>query len=523
MPSELAEKSEALTDYVVNELPARIDEIAADQDLTHPHLSERLANQGLLPMFGFPTRVRHLFHREPRKAYPWPPERGVVDRNLDFAISQFAPGSETVKDKRIHTAVGVADYRPSGGILEADSQPLGTPIEVGVCGACKALDTEGSSADRATCPVCGDGEHYRRMRLSEPRGFITDFTPGRNFEGSFEWTPRASRPRMSASTTEGWRTEGSARVWTGKERVYAINDNDGRDFEFQRLSNGSGWVVSEAFPKPSQLPNLDKNAGIDRRALVSITTTDVMLVGFDKDRTMPGLDLSPLSVSGRAAWFSFGFLLRSAAASFLDVDRNELRVGLRPLRLGEQVEGEVFLSDSLENGAGYSTYIGRPTVFDEFLRYLLKVHAPLLKSHRPQGQDCDSACYDCLRDYANMAYHGLLDWRLALDMARLAAGQQIGLSGYWHGIGEDLVEQFCKDFDGTATRFGALPGVEVHDRALIAIHPLWNIHPEHCVKELSEAILDAKSHGFARWETVDLFDLSRRPTWVMARIWQIGP
>lgn len=297
-PSKLVERSEALTDYVVNELPAHIDKIAANDDLTQPDLSERLANQGLLPMFGFPTRVRHLFHREPRKAYPWPPERGVVDRNLDIAISQFAPGSETVKDKSIHTAVGAANFRPRGSTLEPDPEPLGPPTEVGVCGACQALDTEGSSSDRKACPVCDSGEpEYRRMRLSEPRGFMTNFPSGRNFEGSFEWTPRASRPRMSASTTEGWRPERSARIWTGTGQVYAINDNGGRDFEFKRLANGSGWVVPEAFPKLSQDPALDESAGIDRRALASITTTDVMLVGLDRDRTMPALDLSPLSGS----------------------------------------------------------------------------------------------------------------------------------------------------------------------------------------------------------------------------------
>ena len=37
-------------------------------------LSERLANVGLLPMFGFPTRVRFLFHKKPFAGYDWPPE-----------------------------------------------------------------------------------------------------------------------------------------------------------------------------------------------------------------------------------------------------------------------------------------------------------------------------------------------------------------------------------------------------------------------------------------------------------------
>jgi len=523
-PPELLEQSESLISFVADELPSQISNVVTDPTLSHPDLSERLANRGLLPMFGFPTRVRYLFHRRPRRAYPWPPERGIIDRELDIAISQFAPGSEIVKDKAIHTAVGVANYAPRGNTVVSDPEPLGSVKEVGLCGMCQALDTRVSQTDPATCPICGNSSAYRRIRLSEPRGFRTDFSSGRSFDGRFEWTPRASRARMSATISiEDWRQAYCARIWSDTSRVYAINDNDGNDFTFNRISDGSSWIVPTAFPDDSRISRLDETADTDRRALASITTTDVLLVGLDRDRIRPGLNLSPVFVSKRAAWFSFGFLLRSAAASFLDVDRNEFRVGLRTLRWRGQLEAEVFLSDFLENGAGYSTYLGRPKVFEQLLQHALEGYR--LETHGPQNQPCDSACYDCLKDYANMAYHGLLDWRLALDMARLARGQEIGLSNYWSGIAESLVAHFCEDFDWTETQFGPLPGAETQDVALIAVHPLWNVHPDYCVEELAEAIIEAESRGFTRdeprrWMPIDLFELSRRPAWVNAHIWQ---
>src|SRR3546814_3512369 len=46
-------------------LVPEIDDAVANQHLTQDHLSERLANAGVLPMFGFPTRVRYLFHKRP--------------------------------------------------------------------------------------------------------------------------------------------------------------------------------------------------------------------------------------------------------------------------------------------------------------------------------------------------------------------------------------------------------------------------------------------------------------------------
>lgn len=531
-PPELSRRTAGLVEYVTDRLPEEIREAVDDTTLTQTDLSERLANRGLLPMFGFPTRSRYLFHDAPRSAYPWPPERGVVDRDLDLAISQFAPGSETVKDKAVHTAVGVANYVPQGGHLSSDPNPLGAPAAVGMCAACQALVTGERAETAIACPACGSGApDYRGVRLSEPHGFRTDYTPGRGFDGAFEWTPRASRARMSADIEEvGWGRTGNARVWTGEKQVYSINDNNGNDFGFRKLERGQTWVVPEAYPRyPHGVPRIDDSVGEDRRALASITKTDVLLVGLDADRVTPGLDLRPAGargrVSGRAAWFSLGFLLRGAAAVFLDVDRNELRVGLRTLERDGRLEGEVFLSDFLENGAGYSTYLGRPGVFPRFLDSVLGTHATHLEHHGVGGRPCDGACYDCLKDYANMTYHGLLDWRLALDMARLAGGQEIGLAKYWSGVAEDLVARFCQDFGWNQTRFGPLPGAEVDGIALIAAHPLWDVRPDHCVEDLAEAIIAAEDRGYAengerRWISADLFDLSRRPGWLEARVWE---
>jgi hypothetical protein len=62
--------------YVATELLPLIDGYAQDSP-GHLALSERLAFHGLLPMFGFPTRVRYLFHGgPPSNSQNWPPERG---------------------------------------------------------------------------------------------------------------------------------------------------------------------------------------------------------------------------------------------------------------------------------------------------------------------------------------------------------------------------------------------------------------------------------------------------------------
>src|SRR5262249_38747575 len=155
---------------------------------TADDLSEHLAEQGLLPMFGFPTRSRYLFHRRPQAPYPWPP-RGVVDRELAIAVSAFAPGGQVVKDKAIHTAVGVGAWAPRGGQVVPQRDPLGPRRRVALCRTCLYLAED--PEETAQCPVCGeiDEQRFRIVDIAQPFGFRTDFRP-KDFEGSFEWSAR---------------------------------------------------------------------------------------------------------------------------------------------------------------------------------------------------------------------------------------------------------------------------------------------------------------------------------------------
>ena len=216
--------------------------------LVQDALSERLANVGLLPMFGFPTRVRYLFHQRPTAGYDWPPDEGVVDRDLDLAISQFAPGAETVKDGLIHTSVGVVHYRPQGNTVQSSSRiRSGPPRPIGFCRSCQAVDVQPASP--AACPVCGatplQNPGYEVMQLSQPLGFRTWFGRDRDFEGFFEWTPRASRPKMGA-TLQPLTPRANFGIWSGQETIFVVNDNGGRCFDFEKLNPGETWVTREA-------------------------------------------------------------------------------------------------------------------------------------------------------------------------------------------------------------------------------------------------------------------------------------
>ncbi|MBK7180405.1 MAG: DEAD/DEAH box helicase [Chloroflexi bacterium] len=514
-PPDTRAKRNELVEWVIHKLPQKLDEACQNPNLTQVDLSERLANAGWLPMFGFPTRVRHLFHNQPKHSFPWPPERGVVDRDLDIAISQFAPGSETVKDKAVYTAVGLVNYTPSPrGNSPETGDPFGTPVPVGMCDYCQALDTEPEEL-QTTCPTCGRSSHYRLLALSEPTGFMTDYrSRGRAFDGRFEWAPRASRPRMSAAVTiDDWQPVGRARIWAKRpQEIYAINDNGSDQFAFQPY--GDGFAVPEEFPEHAPKPESDPNPIL--RSLASITRTDVLLVGLTNDVRQTKLNFTPLAIGRRAAWYSFGFFLRSAAAKRLDIDVNELRVGLRTYReADDSIGAEVFLADTLQNGAGYASFLGTPDEFGRLLDYMLDNGKDGYQMATTQHQhECDSACYDCLKDYSNMVYHGLLDWRLAMDMARFARdGIPPDLfSGHWRGMAEKHIRSFCQAFAWKPAEYGGLLCAEASDwgEVVIPFHPLWNDDIHHLVPSLATAIASVEDKGF-KPRLADLFNLARRP------------
>lgn len=176
------------------------------------------------------------------------------------------------------------------------------------------------------------------------------------------------------------------------------------------------------------IPGTFATGDVEHVALGAVEHTDFLFVGSvaptDLDR---GIRLNLVSgihqPSGapdvtegrRAGWFSLAFLLRTVAATNLDILPLELNAGIYS---GVTATGEptvqAFLADTLENGAGFSTHLGSEQFLPEFLDAITNYLAELEDDDHPHA--CNSSCYRCLRDYGNMAYHALLDWRLARDL-----------------------------------------------------------------------------------------------------------
>lgn len=443
-------------------------------------LSERLAHYGLLPMFGFPTRVRYMYLNRPFQSYPWPPAN-AIDRDLPLAISAFAPGAETVRDGSKYRSAAVVAFQRGGYQPTPVADPMGPTFPVNQCRRCNSVrnaDTSVPHDPLAVCPQCGaHPTHYRRIDVREPLGFGS--TRGEDFDGSFSWTGRAGAVRALGDPNDlpsAIHRRMEARSGSGMRLV--LNDNNGKLFRFRRAKPGKGtdyaywpgYYAVDALEWPGTVvESKDLEPAVLEVALGAAQYTDVAFFGgltqvdpgagvrTNLVRTQQPGEIPDLNDGRRAAWYSLAFMIRTAAAAHLDVQPNEFSAEIHIGRRGTEQAVWAFLADTLENGAGFSTHLASAAEFPGFVQRIGALIADW--EQEDHSKNCSASCYKCLRDYANMAYHALLDWRLAKDLFGVSLGQPLVVSPDY---GSDVL-------NGWGQAYGAAPAIQTPNGAYILI------------------------------------------------------
>lgn len=488
----------------------RVTEVASAA-IGHEELAQRLAEQGVMPMFGFPTRERDL-HTSPA----WRRDaREPLSRDIDIAISEFAPGSELVKDKAQHLVVGLVNYDQRGRVVPHPEGPL---VEAAVCKACSAahLDHLGDN-----CSVCGaSGEDFQRMDVAQPLGFRTSYWP-RDYNGRRGSRSFATRPRLSVATGLEWSSVGNLHYSAGKASLVSVNDNRGAGFRFGQFAKEAPYSFGEGLISLDVLANAGLAARAGMSKLRELSPLDEITVSLGAIRSTDVLRITPAalpaavdadivhSLAARSTWMSVAFLLRAAAARLLDVGPDELVTEVSPRALSDgAVVGEVFLADRLENGAGYATWLGNNI---ESLITSAKEVADEYVAHASGG--CDGSCYDCLRDYSNAAYHPLLDWFLAKEGLGLLTGVPLDLSG----------DPWAAAVDAYGSAFGwtvatDTPGCRVltsnrDNHRLFVLHPLLRTKGEMAPEVLSAVA----GEDLSELQVATGYEIARRPGLVESR------
>jgi len=471
-------KEELFTGITLN-LIGLIDDIVKD-DRKYPQeaLSERLSNAGVLPMFGFPTQTRYLFVGKETEL----PPVDAINRNLDIAITAFAPGSEIVRDKELLKPVGFIRYETVNGSVRETEGATGPEVEIHHCSNCGYTTV---LEKKNQCPICY--QPLTPIPACSPWGFCVDFDAARkDFNGRFDWQPVNTEVNLDISSAlEAQPPVGNLAIFTNNipqdGLVHYINTNNGSLFNVGRLVGTQRFCVLQAF-EPKKQPFVRLN-NVRPLALIASKTTGVLNLHIHT--VPPELNLDPLQAgfAGRmikAAYLSWGFLLRKAICYYLDIETNEIDVGFQ---VNQDKKGTVFLVERLENGAGYCSYLSGKINREVPTEALIK---PLQSGEVIFGRltdtkhavDCISSCYDCLRDYHNQFHHSQLNWRLGLDLAGLSSASDYAIDfsrNYWLPHLDDQMKQLSIRMKATRVTIG--PGIECLEKNGIGYfitHPFWS-------------------------------------------------
>jgi len=516
--------------WVQNKLESLIDHVVGHPEISGEGLAERLAEGAVLPMFGMPSRTRLLYHRLLKD------RELTISRDLELAVTEFAPGAQKTKDKAIHTSIGFTSpiFKRQLQWIASSDNPLPSRLWLQRCKTCGYTSTSDTRKNTSACPECrqpaDDNGSFTEFQITTPLAFRTDLSRGD--DASDDNNIRFGIPSALAETSPHLVNEspGGSNLVTSLSddgRVWRINDNSGNLFE-----GSIGNTPPLLTPHGASWPAL-KHQWIDTRfkhpegpteriALAAGKTTEILRI---HPTSVPrGLNLNPSHSHRaiRAAVISSAFMLQRVLADNFDIDPDEIEVANISTRtLSSQLSvGEIVLSDRLPNGAGFVR-----EAHNNLLNILRELCHPAKKGSYAEFiqrsehiTSCTSACPDCLNVYKNMTYHGLLDWRLALSYLKilLDGHYRAGLDGDfnppelkgWLEMARTVRDNFVSYFNYQSKEWGNLPGFTAGEHTFLVVHPLWDTKRQEGI--LKDAV---KAAGGNITAYLDTFNLLRRPGW----------
>lgn len=381
-------------------------------------LLDSLYEEGIIPTYSFPKNVVSTY-------IPDPDSDGKilyeVDRGLDVAIGEYAPGRAIVVDKQTYQIGGFfypGSERRHGQVLTPAHSYTDDPNYVKQVISCEECGWFGLKEENAKrCPFCGNDDLKSTRDMMRPWGFAP-----RNAEAIQEAQLSEEYTAVQQPLYSTLPDAEEMKLAPGCKNIRIASRTNQRIIMLNKGSGDKGFMVCKdcGASMPGSDNSVLKDIGRPYKSKFARTKcrhtnsfnvnlgydfiTDMLVLEFTIDDNIIDAHRKDNPWLGRAAQ-SLAEALRLAASKKLDVEFTELVTGYR-LRTGAEASYvDIYLYDSLSSGAGYAV-----SVADE-IDELLSDMKELLSSC-----DCESACSKCLKHYRNQYVHGILDRFAALQL-----------------------------------------------------------------------------------------------------------
>lgn len=379
-------------------------------------LLDALYEEGIIPTYSFPKNVVSTYISDMGGKVKYQVERG-----LDVAIGEYAPGRAIVVDKTTYQIGGL--YYPGG---ERSERTAASPARsfindasyrktIRTCGQCGWFGLEEDNHE--ACPFCGNSVLTNMLPMLRPWGFAPrNATSIETAQLNEEYTA-TQQPLYSTlpDADDVIDVDDCANIRMAvrpNQRIIMLNKGvGGKGFTIccdcgAAMPGGDPVVLKDILrPYRSKFNKTRcRHTDTDNVNLGYDFVTDMLVLEFALDRQL--IDINPQ----RNSWLnragqSLAEALRLAACQELDIEFTELVTGYRVRHNQNGDFVDVYLYDSLSSGAGYAVSI------ESSIQKLLTKTRELLA-----GCSCDSACHKCLKHYRNQYIHSVLDRKAALDL-----------------------------------------------------------------------------------------------------------
>lgn len=382
--------------------------------LRNEDIINHLSDRGVLPSYSFPLHTVEL--RIPPLIKPLPQLR--LQRNLQQAIREYAPGQEVVADKRIWKSEGLEFFGKEPQVFAYHICPT--------CNHLQLVQTPGKPLDNLDqpCQICHTppkrGQWPQRQYI-EPDGFRASGDSG---QPAGQYVDRPFNMMRSALIPGRVETHAIGQILSvGYDRAGTLlYVNEG----FQ----GSGFKIC---PKCGK--NVYKNATkCDGRlngqpCPGKPDKSSTYTLGFEQDTDTLHLKFASAPYvslpepDDRPFWLSLKYALLQGACRTLQIERKDIDGVLFPEPAGAHWRQSIVLYDNVPGGAGHVQRIRAE------MRQVVAAALEIMDC------DCETSCYRCLREYGNQLEHHLLDRGRITDFLRaLDADLQQSVAGEIAGL-----------------------------------------------------------------------------------------
>ncbi|SDY47013.1 Helicase conserved C-terminal domain-containing protein [Ruminococcaceae bacterium YAD3003] len=379
-------------------------------------LLDALYEEGIIPTYSFPKNVVSTYITD-----SYGKTKYEVERGLDIAISEYAPGRSIVVDKQTYQIGGFyypGSERKAGQTLTPAKSYVEDPNYVKRLLTCVNCGWFGLEKDNySTCPFCGNKEIVETRPMLRPWGFAPKDAKAIPFAQLNEEYSSTQTPLYSTlSDSNNIELIGGYKYLrkSSRSNQRIIMVNTGRESKGFMVCEDCGAAMPGCDEQALNDVNRPYNSRFARSKCRHSNAINVSL-GYDfvTDMMVLEFELDPSLISAERyanPWISMAAqslaeAIRLAASKELDIEFTELVTGYR-FRTNEQGAFiDVYLYDSLSSGAGYSDAVSH-----DIEKLLISVNNILVQC------DCESSCYKCLKHYRNQMVHGLLNRKAASQL-----------------------------------------------------------------------------------------------------------